>query len=152
MTRQIEEQLRGVLRAEGDAIPLTITAAELERRLAARRSATGGRRLSLVAAAVAAVAVVSIVAVGNGWLKLPAIGTVRESQRRRPRRRPERAPCRRSSRSRASGGSSRRQGSTVLTEVLPTTFAGGGSRHFDADLPPDQYVVTVYVPVRRDRA
>ena len=39
---QIEEQLRGVLRAEGDGIPLTITAAELERRLAARRSATAG--------------------------------------------------------------------------------------------------------------
>lgn len=73
---QIEEQLRGVLRAEGDGIPLTITTAELERRLAARRRATGGRRLSWVAAAVAAIAVVSIVAAGNGWLRLPAIGTV----------------------------------------------------------------------------
>ena len=62
---QIEEQLRGVLRAEGDGIPLTITAAELERRLAARRSATGGRRLSIVAAAVAAVVVVSMVAAGQ---------------------------------------------------------------------------------------
>ena len=72
---QIEEQLRGVLRAEGDGIPLTITAAELERRLATRRRATG-RGLSLVAAAVAAIAVVSIVAAGNGWLKLPAVGTV----------------------------------------------------------------------------
>ena len=39
---QIEEQLRGVLRAEGDAIPLTITTAELERRLAARRRRRAG--------------------------------------------------------------------------------------------------------------
>ena len=107
---QIEEQLRGVLRAEGDAIPLTITTAELERRLAARRRATGGRRLSVVAAAVAAVAVVSIVAAGNGWLRLPAIGTVAESQRlgRRPT---ARAQCRAVVRAgtRASGGSSRRR-------------------------------------------
>lgn len=73
---QLEDQLRGVLRAEGDGIPLTITTAELERRLAARRRATGGRRLSLVAAAVAAIVVGSIVAAGNGWLKLPAVGTV----------------------------------------------------------------------------
>lgn len=73
---QIEEQLRDVLRAEGDGIPLTITTAELERRLAARRRATGGRRLSWAAAAVTAIVVVSIVAAGNGWLKLPATGTV----------------------------------------------------------------------------
>ena len=54
---QLEERLRDVLRAEGDALPLTITTAELERRLALgaasgsvaervssrRRSSCGGR-------------------------------------------------------------------------------------------------------------
>ena len=34
-------------------------------------------------------------------------------------------------------------GSTVLTEVLPTTFAAVDRGSFDADLPPEQYDVTV---------
>jgi hypothetical protein len=73
---QIEQELRTALRAEGEAPPLTITAAELERRLAARRRQANGRRLSLVAAAVAVVAVGSMVALTNGWLRLPAVGVV----------------------------------------------------------------------------
>ena len=141
---QIEEQLRGVLRAEGDGIPLTITTAELERRLAARRRATGGRRLSLLAAAVATIAVVSIVAAGNGWLKLPAIGTV-------PSPSPSASPEPTAERSAVPSfkpvpGVGRIEppaGSTVLTEVLPTTFAAVDRGSFDAELPPEQYDVTV---------
>jgi hypothetical protein len=141
---QIEEQLRGVLRAEGDGIPLTITAAELERRLAARRSATGGRRLSMVAAAVAAVVVLSMVAAGNGWLKLPAIGTVPSPSASAAATPPSSAvpsfePVAGVPRIEPS------EGSTVLTEVLPSTFAGASDGAFDADLPLDQYIVTVDV-------
>ncbi len=143
---QIEELLRGVLRAEGDGIPLTITTAELERRLAARRRATGGRRLSLVAAAVAAIAVVSIVAAGNGWLKLPAIGTT-------PSPSPSASAAPTSDRSAVPsfkpvpgvGRIDPPEGSTVLKEVLPTTFAGVDIGRFDVDLPLDQYVVNVAV-------
>lgn len=141
---QIEEQLRGVLRAEGDAIPLTITTAELERRLAARRRATGGRRLSWVAAAAAAIAVVSIVAAGNGWLRLPAIGTVASPS-------PSASAGPTAERSAVPsfkpvpgvGRIESPAGSTVLTEVLPTTFAAVDRGSFDADLPPEQYDVTV---------
>ena len=139
---QIEDQLRGVLRAEGDGIPLTITAAELERRLAARRSATGGRRLSIVAAAVAAVVVVSIVAAGNGWLKLPAIGTVASpSASAMPTPQPSAVPS--FEPVPGVGRIEPPEGSTVLTEVLPSTFAGIADGAFDIDLPLDQYVVTV---------
>lgn len=72
--RRLEDQLRNVLRAEGDGQPLTITTAELERRLVLRRRARSSQRLSLVAAAVAVVTIGSIVAIGNGWLRLPAVG------------------------------------------------------------------------------
>jgi hypothetical protein len=143
---QLEEQLRGVLRAEGDAIPLTITTADLERRLAARRRTTGGRRLSWVAAAVAAAVVVSIVAAGNGWLKLPAIGTVSSPS-------PSTSAAPTTPRSAAPsfkpvpgvGRIEPPEGSTVLREVLPTTFAGVDTGEFNAGLPLDQYVVTVQV-------
>jgi len=73
---RIEEQLRTILRSEGDGLSLTISASELERRLAARRRQAGGRRLSMVAAAIAALAVGSIFALSNGWLRLPAVGIV----------------------------------------------------------------------------
>src|SRR6478736_5864223 len=143
---QLEEQLRGVLRAEGDGIPLTITTVELERRLATRRRTTGGRRLSLVAAAVAAIAVVSIVAAGNGWLKLPAIGTVASPH-------PSSSPSPTAERSAVPSfkpvpGVVRIEppvGSTVLHEVLPTTFAAVDVGSFDADLPAEQYDVTVQI-------
>lgn len=143
---QLEEQLRGVLRAEGDGIPLTITTAELERRLAARRRSTGGRRLSWIAAAVAAIAVVSIVAAGNGWLKLPAIGTV-------PSPSPSASAAPTAERSAVPsfkpvpgvGRIEPPEGSTVLIEILPTAIPGVDIRRFDADLPLDQYVVNVAV-------
>ena len=70
----IEDRLRTVLRSEGDALPVTITAAELERRLAARRRQRSGRRLSLVAAAIAIVAIGSMAAMANGLINLPSVG------------------------------------------------------------------------------
>jgi hypothetical protein len=70
---RLEDQLRVELRRAGDALPLTVTPAELERRLIARRRQRQGRRVSLIAAAVAVLSVVSIVAVGNGWILKPAV-------------------------------------------------------------------------------
>ena len=71
---RLEDQLRSALRARADALPVTITTPELERRLLLRRRGRDGQRLTLVAAAVAVVAIGSIVALGNGWLRMPAIG------------------------------------------------------------------------------
>ena len=65
---RLEERLRAALRAADDDLPMTVTSAELERRLATRRRQRNGRRLSLVAAAVAVVAISSIVAISNGWI------------------------------------------------------------------------------------
>lgn len=64
-----EERLRSVLRQEGDGLPFTITPDELERRLALRRRARNGQRLSLLAAGVAALAVGTIFALGSGWFR-----------------------------------------------------------------------------------
>jgi hypothetical protein len=72
----IENQVRAALRDEADRLPMTITSAELERRLGARRRAAANRRFRFAAAAVAAVLVVAIVAGGNGWLNLPAVGGI----------------------------------------------------------------------------
>jgi hypothetical protein len=72
----LDERLRSVLRREGDGLPFTITTDELERRLLLRRRERNGRRLSLMAAGVAAVAVGAIFALSNGWLsKAPVVGT-----------------------------------------------------------------------------
>lgn len=71
---RLENEIRTVLRAEADALPLTITDAELDRRLALRRRDRTGRRFALAAAAVVVVAVGSIVAFGGGWLQLPTVG------------------------------------------------------------------------------
>jgi hypothetical protein len=72
----LDERLRSVLRQEGDGLPFTITTDELERRLVLRRRERNGRRLSLMAAGVAAIAVGTIFALSNGWLaNAPAIGT-----------------------------------------------------------------------------
>jgi hypothetical protein len=65
---QIEDRLRSVLRKEGDDLTVNITAQELERRLALRRRARANRRLSLVAAGIAMVAIGGLVIAGNGWL------------------------------------------------------------------------------------
>lgn len=73
---RIEDGLRATLRAEGGDLPMTITAAELQRRLAARDGLRRGRRLSLIAAAVAVVAIEAVAAMSNGWLRLPATGAL----------------------------------------------------------------------------
>jgi len=76
---QVEDRVRAVLRAEGDALPLTITAEELERRLALRQRERTGRRLSLVAAAVGVAVIGSLAATANGWLSLPGVGAPPET-------------------------------------------------------------------------
>lgn len=72
---QLEDRLRKVLRGEGDAVPPTITTAELERRLALRRRARAGRRAGLVAVAVAVVAIGSLVVSTSGWFRAPSVGS-----------------------------------------------------------------------------
>jgi hypothetical protein len=71
----VEDRVRSVLRAEGDGLPMTITPDALDRRLALRRRERQGRRLGLTAAAVAVVAMGSLAAAANGWLRLPGAGT-----------------------------------------------------------------------------
>jgi hypothetical protein len=72
---QLEDRLRAVLRTEGDALPLTITTAELERRMALRRRERVGRRAGALAAAVAVVAVGSLVVATSGWFQSSGVGT-----------------------------------------------------------------------------
>jgi hypothetical protein len=72
---QIEDRLRSILRNEGDGLTLNVSAQELERRLLLRRRARAGRRLRMIAAGIAAVAIGGIVVAGNGWLgSSPAVG------------------------------------------------------------------------------
>ena len=72
----LEERLRSILRQEGERLPFTITTDELERRLLLRRRERNGRRLSLMAASLAAVAVGAVFALSNGWLaNAPVVGT-----------------------------------------------------------------------------
>jgi hypothetical protein len=71
---QLEDRLRTSLRAEGDGLSMTITTAELERRLAVRQRQSRGRMLTAIAAVMAFVAVAAIAAMSNGWLRLPAVG------------------------------------------------------------------------------
>lgn len=71
---RVEDALRTVLRKEGDDLTLNITAQELERRLALRRRERASRRISLVAAAVAVIAIGGIVSVGNGWIGRSTVG------------------------------------------------------------------------------
>ncbi len=75
MHEDVEGRIRSVLRKEGDELTLNITAQELERRLLLRRRARAGRRLSLVAAGIAVVAIGGILATSNGWLgTTPGVG------------------------------------------------------------------------------
>lgn len=61
---RLEDRLRQVLRAEGDAVPLTLTIDRLETRLRLRRAERANRRLALVTAAALVVAV----GAGGGFL------------------------------------------------------------------------------------
>jgi hypothetical protein len=69
----IEDRLRATLRSEADDLPLTVTTEELERRLALRRRDRMNRRLGLLAAGIAAIAVGTAVAVAVGPFRGPDV-------------------------------------------------------------------------------
>lgn len=69
----LEERLRSALRQDGDGLSLTITTEELERRLALRRRARTGQRLSLMAAGLTVLAVGTMFALSTGWLRGPNV-------------------------------------------------------------------------------
>jgi len=77
---RLEDQLRSALRADADGLPFTITADELERRLALRRRDRAGRRVGLLAAGVAAIAVGSMVALSSGLLAPPNVAVAPSPQ------------------------------------------------------------------------
>lgn len=56
----LERRLGAALRDEADALPFTITAAELERRMALRRRSLAGRRLTLLLAAAVGISLFGI--------------------------------------------------------------------------------------------
>jgi hypothetical protein len=72
---QLEDNLRNVLREEGDRLPFHVDVGRLEAELRHRRRARSGRRLGLVAAAVAMVAVGTAFAISGGFLGQAAVGT-----------------------------------------------------------------------------
>ena len=72
--QSLEQRLRGALQAEGDRLPLTITAAELERRLAHRRPGDIRRFASLGLAAAIGIALIGLAGVAGGWFDQRAIG------------------------------------------------------------------------------
>jgi hypothetical protein len=135
---QVEEQVRRSLRAEGDRLPLTITTAELERRLAARRRESRGRWVSFVAAAAAVVAVVAIVGIGNGWLGLPSAGTQASP-----------SPTLVASPTPTLGTGisqiARAPEGRLVLEIEPISSGSGIARTIHRDLEPDDYVVSVKV-------
>jgi hypothetical protein len=65
---RLEDQLRSALRTEGHALPFTVTPEELERRLALRRRERVGRRMTLMAAGVATVAIGTVLALSSGLI------------------------------------------------------------------------------------
>jgi hypothetical protein len=64
----LERRLHDALRAEGDSLGLTITAAELERRLAARRRERATRGFGLLLAAALSLVALGTAAVAGGFL------------------------------------------------------------------------------------
>jgi hypothetical protein len=71
--RTIEEALRSTLRAEAEALPLTVTVDELERRLALRRRERSNRRVGVLAAGIGAVAVGAVFALAVGPFRGPNV-------------------------------------------------------------------------------
>ena len=63
----LERRLRDALHAEGDSLGLTITSAELERRLAMRRRARSTRTFGLLLAAALSIGAVGAAAVAGGF-------------------------------------------------------------------------------------
>lgn len=141
---QIETRLRSILRAEGDRLPLTITSAELERRIVLRRRRTTGRWVSLVAAAVAVVAVGAIVTFGDGWFQ-PAIGTRLSPSPSGP---VSETPYQSFGSPAVIVGLGRitpAPGGTVQLDLEPTVSDGGARGTFHQELDSTAYVVTVKV-------
>lgn len=68
----LERRLRSALRDEGDGLPLTITAAELERRMAMRGRRSGNTRLTLLIAAAIAIGALGAVTILAGLSNKPA--------------------------------------------------------------------------------
>lgn len=66
---RLEDRLRSALRQTGDELRLSVTAAELERRLALRRRARTTQRSALIAAAVGVLAVGAIVGSAPSWFR-----------------------------------------------------------------------------------
>jgi hypothetical protein len=71
--QMIEDGLRSTLRDEADPLPLTVTADELERRLALRRRERSSRRVGLLAAAVGVIAVGALFALAVGPIRGPTV-------------------------------------------------------------------------------
>ncbi len=71
----IEERLRAALRAEADALPLTVTTDELERRLVLRRRERTTRRFGLLAAGVAVIAVGAVFVAALGSVRGPTVAS-----------------------------------------------------------------------------
>src|SRR6478735_12600531 len=65
----IERRLRNALRTEGDALALTITPAELERRLAMRRRRHAFRPAGLLLAAAVGIGLVGVAGLVGGWFE-----------------------------------------------------------------------------------
>jgi hypothetical protein len=67
----LERRLRGILRDEADSLPLTITAAELERRMLLRRRPIAGRRLTLLLAAAVGIGLFGVGGAVSGLFDQP---------------------------------------------------------------------------------
>jgi hypothetical protein len=74
LDQSLEQKLRGALQAEGDGLALTITAAELERRLALRRGPGLSRVASLGLAAAMTLALIGLAGIAGGWFESVRIG------------------------------------------------------------------------------
>ncbi len=70
----LEQRLRIALQSEGDPLPLTITAAELERRLALRHRGGLSRFASIGLAAAIGIALIGLAGVAGGWFDQRPIG------------------------------------------------------------------------------
>ena len=118
---RIDDQLRRALRHDADALPMTITAAELDRRLDLRRRARHDRRLTVLAAGIGVVAI-GAAAFGGGWLRLPAVGVT-------PTATPSASPTDRATPSPSQGASPSPAASPVRTPVPARVPPDLGTAH-----------------------